>query len=219
MVLGLVMLFAISFPWPASVGCFNMSSSAQVNRSNDEVTTVLAEMESGNPRDQQRAKQRLLFLAKNSGRVRAQILRRLISIISGPNQRNELMASPQKYRTFKLAVEILGDLRATEALEALVACLDCNDGMSGESGSRYPATLAVAKFGEAAVPLLGRALLDEWVGKRLKAAEILGLIGGTNAKELLEKALLSETDESVIASIRIALHNLAREQNRRRSML
>ncbi len=109
------------------------------------------------------------------------------------------------YATWYDVADLLGELRATEAIGELVKRLDYNDGTVGLSNAHWPAVRALIKIGEPAVPELARALNEGTVLIRGFAAGALGQIGGSQAKQALERALGTERDESVRESIRRAL--------------
>jgi HEAT repeat protein len=100
---------------------------------------------------------------------------------------------------------LLGQVKAVEALDVLIACINCNDGMHGLSAYRFPAFRALIMIGPEAVPKLVKALSDSAASTRGRAASALGEIGGADAKKALEQALISERDEDVVRSIKIAL--------------
>jgi HEAT repeat protein len=99
----------------------------------------------------------------------------------------------------------LSELRATEAIGELVRQLNYNDGAAGLSLARWPVVRALIKIGDAAVPEFSRALNEGTQSIRGFAALALGEIRGPEARRTLERALGTERDESVRASIRRAL--------------
>lgn len=99
-------------------------------------------------------------------------------------------------------MNILGELRAKEAIEQLVEHLNDIEGPIGLSEHWYPAQHALHKIGPAAVPAVGRALSNPDPETRKYAAQTLGLIGGKAAREELQRALPGEKNELVRGTIR-----------------
>lgn len=145
-----------------------------------------------------RAQKKLLEIAKESTSSRGLVIRKLIEILEKPGT---------EYDTWYVAADLLGELKSTEALETLIKNLDRNNGNIGLSSSHYPALRAVVKIGQPAVSKLTTALFTSSPSVRGMAAWALGMIGGNEAKDALERALKTEKDEEVIGSIRAALSN------------
>lgn len=185
------------------LGCPQESSKTVDDR--NQVARLIEVIDHGSQKEQQRASRQLVLLAGRNNVGREETIKRLISFVGAPNIRSEIIGSEQKYRAFKVAVAILGELRATEALDILVACLDCNDLQAGDSAARHPVTVAIARVGEAAIPALTKGFAAESAAVRMQAAEALAIIGGDSAKRVLERALSTEQDEIVRGSIRSAL--------------
>ncbi len=104
----------------------------------------------------------------------------------------ELVRSQERFQEWSEATDILGRIKATEALDTLIGCLDCNDGRFGLSLGRFPAALAVLRFGEMSIPKLSAALRHKNPMVRHKAAEVLYAMGGDTAKQEVKKALPNE---------------------------
>jgi HEAT repeat protein len=104
---------------------------------------------------------------------------------------------PGLYIQWIEAVDILGEMRATEAIDTLVACLDCNDGPSSLGLGHFPAALSLIKFGDLAIPKLEVVLRQNPGRNRSRAAMTLAEIGGEKAKSILLEILKTETDKSV----------------------
>ena len=150
------------------------------------------------------AKKGLRSLARESAQLRQEVIQGSIKLV----QASELslrLSSSAHYDAWRFAAELLGELKATEALDVLIACIDCNNGLSGLSFDRFPALKAIIMIGPAAVPKLTDALRDTRPATRSYAAFALGEIGGPDTKKALENALLSERDKDVVISIQIAL--------------
>ena len=114
------------------------------------------------------------------------------------------------YRTWYAASDMLGMLKATEAIDVLIRYLDFSDRITGLSISHRPAVKALVQIGDAAVPRLTHALFNKDSPTRGQAAEALGHIGGGSARRGLRRALRTETNAYVIDGIKRALKLMAR---------
>jgi HEAT repeat protein len=150
------------------------------------------------------AKKGLRSMARTSAQSREQVIRELVKLVGG-SEAVLRASSTVHYDAWSFAAELLGQVKAVEALDVLIACINCNDGMHGLSAYRFPAFRALIMIGPEAVPKLVKALSDSAASTRGRAASALGEIGGADAKKALEQALISERDEDVVRSIKIAL--------------
>lgn len=180
------------------------ASVKQEQTTDNEVAASVRRLRSADEGERERAKKELRLLASKSARSRKQVIQELIKV-TGESDARLRVTSAQYYDAWKFATELLGELKATEALDVLIECIDCNDGFAGLSFDHYPALKAITVIGEPAVPKLTAALNHDRAATRSAAASALGTIGGAEAMEALESALRQERDENVIAHIRIAL--------------
>jgi hypothetical protein len=159
----------------------------------EDLSRMIKNLYSTNQEERRSTKLQILSIAKQSEENRAKISQDLTALLS---QR----ATP--YATWNDVADLLGDLRATEAIGELVKQLDYNDGTVGLSNAHWPAARALIKIGDAAVLELTKALTEGTASIRSHAARVLSDIGGPQARRALERALETEKDESVRASIR-----------------
>lgn len=138
------------------------------------------------------AKLELLRVSRSSPQSRTEVVGRLLGVLDDPRAQ-EIRYS----RAWYASAEILGDLRAEEAIEPLVRHLDYSNGVTGLSVSNLPAVSALIKIGKAAVPALSVALTDSTPSKRLAAARALGGIGGADSSAALKAASKAEQDKTV----------------------
>ena len=177
---------------------------SQITSGDDQTNELVQQLLSNNEGDRQRVKGKIILLARQAPEARARVIQALIQFVEVSDTELRL-SSAAHYDAWSSAIELLGELKATEALGLLIECISCNNGTGGLSFYRYPALRAIVMFGPAAVPKLAVALNDSSPVKRKYAALALGEIGGAEAKMALEEALIKEQDSSVIPSIRIAL--------------
>jgi HEAT repeat protein len=169
----------------------------------ESVIKLVRQLQSENEVERGEAKEGLRSLARKS---RQQIVNELIKLMEGSEPKLRI-TSQAHYDAWSFAAELLGELKATEALDVLIACISCNNGIHGLSAYRFPAFRALITIGPEAVPRLISALSDSNASTRSRAALALGEIGGTDATKALENALVSERNQDVVISIQIALRN------------
>ncbi len=102
--------------------------------------------------------------------------------------------SPRSYRQWSEVTDILGTMKATEALDLLIDNLDYNNGMTTLGVGHFPAARATVAFGDEAIPGLVRALKSGSVTKKYLAAFTLREIGGSSARQALARAAGEEKD-------------------------
>jgi HEAT repeat protein len=153
------------------------------------------------------AKKAILLISSKSESSRQCAIQRMLDIASLPTTRSDkarilFLTIPASYSEWVAAIDILGEMRATEALDTLINCLDCNDGKSTLGIGLFPAALSLVKFGDQAIPKLEEALRQKPPGIRLIAVRTLPVIGGEKARQILSDALKTETDQSVADTIK-----------------
>lgn len=180
------------------------------------------------PEAWQHVHDRLLEIATESAQGRSQVIAALIRVLEKPISEERPFITVEPWTT---AVNLLGDLRATEAIDILVKNM-------GETGANFyfssynPVGTAIIKIGEPAVPRLIEALSDERPWIRLEAASALTGIGqpaiarlkeaihngnaetkggaalaltsiqGEEARTALEHAIDDETDQEILSELK-----------------
>ena len=167
----------------------------------------LRQLRSLDEKEREGAKNALIAFSSESASSRQYAIGELLKIIDVRGERADLMVSPERFLEWKEAADILGTLKATEAIDLLVECLDCNNGRTGLGPGRFPATVAIIKFGDEAVPKLAKALEQKSFGIQLRAAQALYVIGSDAAKESLEGALRETKNKRMAAEIKDLLRN------------
>jgi hypothetical protein len=115
------------------------------------------------------------------------------------------MKSPGRYAQWREATDILGTIKATEAMDSLIDNMAFNDGRTSYGIGHYPATQAIVKFGPQAIPKLEEALRRKSPDIRTMAVQALHAIGGDKARSILEATLKTEKDEVVATTLRNTL--------------
>lgn len=206
----------------------NGLNQAQSSATDDEIHTLTRKLHStqiGNGYDgpsletQQAVRERLLAIAYESTSGRKRVVQALIDLL------NDTVKKEANSTAWNVGTDVLGRLKATEAIELLVAYIDYSDGVTGFSLENIPAAWALAEIGDPAVPKLIKALLygksllsDNSARLREGAARALGRIGGIKAKQALKQALSVETDKTVIFYIKGELGAMSKQPRKKRKM-
>ena len=170
----------------------------------------------------ERVRNQLILITTESLESRSAVIRALTAILNNPKSEWEVVTVSR----WRIAVALLGDLKATEAIGDLIRNLD-HTGVEG-SPVRHPVVrTALVHIGQPAIAPLLSALSDSNQGIRREASEALGeigspavegllnalsnggpavragavvalsRIGGARARSAIETAIGSETDENV----------------------
>lgn len=134
----------------------------------------------------------LLDNAKRSPKCRRQVIAALMKAMDEPGL--DLLRRQGSYDTWTYGAEILGELKADEALDLLIANLNSTDGLSINM-NHFPAVGGVIAMGPMAIPKLADALRhnrDRYTRKH--AIFCIGSIGGRRAKRALNQAVPFESD-------------------------
>jgi hypothetical protein len=123
-----------------------------------------------------------------------------------PGKGNALVrVDDENYALWANGADLLGELKATEALDLLIANFGLTDGLTSTLG-HYPALGPVITMGDLSIPKLQEVLSKEPEPfKRKFAVFCLGSIGGVRARNVLVKARPGETDPCVKKFISVSL--------------
>jgi hypothetical protein len=175
---------------------------------NDERGTIritLLRLSSGDYGQVQDAKKVLVNIAHKSNDCRGEVIRALIEAMDKPNLDFERQLS--NYYLWREGSQLLGELRAIEALDLLIAHLDATNGFHSSSMVFQPAIIGVRQMGKAAVPKLTLALKENPKPSiRMAAAYCLTDIGGEAAMHALSQAQEDESNRCVTNFIRVSLN-------------
>jgi HEAT repeat protein len=143
---------------------------------------------------------RLTEIAQQSTKGRTEVIEALIGVVRDPAARAEWPVA----RRWIIAVNLLGDLRATESIDVLITNLD----HTGENGvmssiNIVPVGRALEKIGEMAVPGLIQALGSDQEEISLQAARTLASIGRPALSALVDS--LGGTRHSLKGKVALVL--------------
>jgi ankyrin repeat protein len=150
--------------------------------------------------DQQQVPARLLEIASRSAESRQKVIDRMMDVVEDLEAKHEWPIAT----AWMKAVDVLGDLKATEALYVLIDNLD-HTGQNGIIMSIHikPVSKALRTIGEPAVLGLIEALAHPIRDIRTEAAWVLYTIDKGRALEAIEAARRKEEDEEVRKSFEI----------------
>jgi HEAT repeat protein len=172
-----------------------------------EIEPLIRKLRSANERRRETANKAILRFSSKSASCRQCVIKRMLKIASRPTAEPHgwvklFFQYPHRFYEWSEATDILGTMKAMEALDTLIACLGCNDGIIGLGVGRFPASRAVVKFGEEAIPKIAEALKQKPRETRYYAAVVLYTIGGDRARDALQKALAAETDRMLAGDMK-----------------
>lgn len=172
-----------------------------------QVESWIRNLRSNDAAEREAAKNEIITFSAKSPEARQYTIKELLPIVKVSEGPTELWKSQPRFFEWKEATDILGTIKATEAIDVLIDCLDCNNGPSDLGPGRYPATLAIIKMGDQAIPKLAFALEEKTLGVRYRAAQALYLIGVDSAKAVLEKAVRNNKNAQTTNVIKAFLRN------------
>jgi hypothetical protein len=169
-----------------------------------EIGTAIETFSSGDYRSIEQAKNALLLFAKESAGCRSNVVHALMVKMDQPHL--DFERDVKSYYLWREGAQILGELKASEALDLLVSRLDLNNGYHSSSQVYQPAIPGIVKMGAIAVPKLATALqTSSNPNLRLAAAYCLTSIGGSSAMKALSDVRGSEPNKCVSQFIDISL--------------
>lgn len=168
------------------------------------IRTSLQQFSSGEYVPIKEARKLLLDYAKKSPACRRKIIGELVDSMDTHDLNFE--RQPSSYYLWREGSQLLGEMKAIEALDLLISHLDLTDGYHSASMVFQPAVVGVRQMGPAAVPKLAIALRESpRISVRMAAVHCLTDIGGLAAMHVLEQAQASETSNCVSHFISVSL--------------
>jgi hypothetical protein len=165
---------------------------------------ALQRLSSGEYTQIEQARNTILSHAKKSPLCRTEVVRALMESMDKPDLNFESETS--SYFIWREGSQLLGELKAVEALDLLISHLDMTNGFHSASMVFQPAILGVRQMGPAAIPKLAVALRQNpKAAVRLAAAYCLTDIGGVSAMNALRQAQNNEANPCVARFINISL--------------
>jgi len=166
---------------------------------------ALRQLSSGNYDEIQQARHALVNFARQSSRCRLEVVRALIKVMDKPNL--DFERQPADYYLWREGSQLLGELKATEALDLLISHLDMTNGFHSASMDFQPAILGLRQMGPAAVSKLIVVLQQSPKASiRMAATYCLTSIGGEAAMRGLRQALGGESNACVANFITVSLN-------------
>jgi hypothetical protein len=174
------------------------------------LSEALKALSFGDQEQVDQTKQLLLDDAKRSPNCRAEIIAALMKAMDKPNL--DLKGDESTYNLWVHGAELLGDLKAVEALDLLISHLDLTNGTFSSSMRHQPALRGVIKMGPIAIPKLEAVLKgNPDPDMRFSAVFCIATIGGPSAVRSLREALPGESERCVSRFIRVSLDSFNSE--------
>jgi hypothetical protein len=173
--------------------------------SSKDISDALRNFSSGYWSQAQQARAFLISKSGESEACRAEVISALMKAMDKPDL--NFRGSEESYNLWYNGADLLGDLKAAEAIDLLVSHMAPFDGVSYSTSMRQqPGMLGLIKMGEIAIPKLDEVLRHnpDWQ-QRDYAVYCIATIGGPKAVESLSQAIGSESNECVSRFIKISL--------------
>ena len=164
--------------------------------SHDEIAMKLVAISESDYQKRNEIKESLFNESRKSSVCRQSLIESVVRIMDRPL--SSYKNSADRLHVWRAGADMLGDLKAIEAIDFLVAHLDFTTGVYSTMMSQQPALHAVIAIGESAIPKLSDALRQnpDW-RMRMDAVYCISGIGGPAAERTLKEALPSESDPCV----------------------
>ncbi len=179
------------------------------NQEEVEVKAILESLGRHDPERREMVIKEIVDRSKQSKSFRSRILPELLGLA----EKKPSKAEGQDWNRWADSVQLLGLMKATEAVLVLVDKIDLNDGTVGFSLAHYPAAAALTSIGEPSIQSLSAALQRKRTSARSLAARALSEIGGPKALHALEDAEPKEADPEIKLFMRQAISRLRASQS------
>jgi hypothetical protein len=170
----------------------------------DDLLNAVQKLSEGGYSEFERTKELFLKDAGRSPRCRENIIAALMNAMqeSDPNYKS----NRDTYFLWRYGSELLGELKAVEALDLLISHMGFTFGSFSSSMRHQPVLYGVICMGGVAIPKLA-AVLQENPDRdmRMYAVFCLSRIGGQSAMTVLRGAFPSESDKCVSEFIRVVV--------------
>jgi len=173
----------------------------------EEVSNALQTFTSEDMSAMDQAEALLREKSRESEQCRVEVITALMKAMDRPNL--DLTRDKESYYLWLYGAELLGELKASEALDLLVSHLHLMDrNFYSSSMAHRPALKGVVKMGPIAIPKLDAVMRHSPDPQpRFDAVYCIATIGGPSAVHSLREAIDSESDECVSRAIRVSLES------------
>ena len=182
--------------------------------SDREIAHAIRKLASGKSAEIASARTTFLKASSQSSACRTEIIEALIKAMDRPNL--DFNRDTDSYYLWRFGADLLGDLRAAEALDLLISHLTQRSAFFSSSMNHQPALRGVIKMGSIAVPKLAEVLRHNSDPKRrYSAIYCIATMGGVSAIAVLREALVSEADPYAKRLIQASLESFdAKDRSR-----
>jgi hypothetical protein len=178
-----------------------------------DVMDALKKLSTGSQLEADHARDLLLENSKRAPICRKETIATLIRAMDRPNL--DFRSDRESFDLWRGGVELLDDLKATEALDLLIKHLDKDNGKFSTTMSQQPALRGVINMGPVAIPKL-EAVLRQSADPNMRRYAVYCItgIGGDAAINALQQALPYESDACVSRFISISIDVLNNKTER-----
>lgn len=178
----------------------------------EDISNALQKFTSENASEIDQARTLLLGKARESEQCRVDVITALMKAMDRPDL--DFRHDNDSYYLWLYGAQLLGDLKATEALDLLISHLGLTAGFFSSSMNHMPALKGVIKMGAVAIPKLDEVMRhNPDPDMRFYAVYCIATIGGPSAISSLRGALDTESDECVRRSIHVSLDSFDNNGN------
>ena len=195
-------------PIRRSIESFNTVAKDDCKHQLETIRMALHHLSSGEYSQTQQANHKLRTPAYKSNACRQNLIRALMERMDKPDL--DFEKQPSNYYLWREAAQLLGEIKATEALDLLISHLDLTNGFHSASMVFQPAVRGVCTMGAPAIPKLAFAVRENPKPRiRKAAAYCLTSIGGEAAMQVLSQAREKETNQCVSNFITVSLNTFS----------
>ena len=177
----------------------------------DVLTNTLTQL-SGSYDEAQKARATFLRAADKSAQCKQQIVSSIMKAMDRPGL--DIARDQASYYLWREGSELLGELKASEALDLLISHMGMNDGEWSVSMVHQPALGGIIEMGPIAIPKLRMALGSQDPATRHDVVYCIAQIGGPSALRVLKQALPSESDTCLKRFIQASIKCLDNEKKK-----
>ena len=174
--------------------------------SQNALSIAIGQLAAGSQSEAAESRQLLLEQAYKGFKCRKEMIGSLMAAMDKPNL--DFRRDRSSYYLWHEGAQILGQVKAVEAVDLLLSHLDLNDGTFSSTMAQQPALKGIIGMGSLALPKLSRLLIDKDSNRRHYAVYCISSIGGYRAVKILKAAVPSESDRCVKQFILVSIQNL-----------
>jgi hypothetical protein len=180
--------------------------------SQNDLSIAIRQLAAGSQSEAAESRQLLLQQAYKGFKCRKEMIGSLMAAMDKPNL--DFRRDRSSYYLWHEGAQILGQVKAVEAIDLLLSHLDLNDGTFSSTMAQQPALKGIIGMGNPALPKLSRLLMnDKDSNRRHYAVYCISSIGGYRALKMLKAAAPFESDPCVKQFLGVSIQNLSNRRH------